>query len=120
MANIRNSGEIVQSLFPPPPTETDPRSDLVAYLETKEKSILQYSQKPDHSKASLERLLTDHEHLQAICDKLNSLALYPLWCQIEDACHYYRDQYCDSIMIIIPLVEHSKGTKPAYLNFCER
>lgn len=120
MTNIRNSGDIVQALFQPPPTETDPRSDLKAYLETKEKSIVQYSQRPDHNKTYLERQVTDIEYLQAICDKLTNLALYSLWCQVEGACQKYRDSGCDSIMITVPLTENSKGVKTVYFNFCEK
>ena len=120
MANIVNSGQIVTSLFPPPPAETDPRSDLEAYLEIKEKSIIQYSQRQDHNQAYLDRQLTDYEQLQSICDKLTNLALYTIWCQLEMACYKYKDCGCDSINIIIPLSENSKGEKPVYFNFCEK
>ena len=119
MANIVNSGQIVTALFPPPP-ETDPRSDLVAYLETKEKSLIQYSKKEGFNKDYLEKQISDYEHLQTICDKLTELALYQLWCDVEEACRKFKDCGCDSINIIIPLLENSKGVKPVYFNLCSK
>lgn len=120
MANIMNSGQIVTALFPPPPKETDPRSDLVAYLETKENFLIQYSKKEGINKDYLERQISEYEHLQTICDKLTSLALYQAWRTIEEACHKFKDSGADSINIIIPLFENSKGVTPVYFNLCER
>lgn len=81
---------------------------------------MQYSRKPDRKDSALQRMIEDHERLQGIYEKLNSLVLFPLWFHVEQVCRAQQDRDHDSIMLIIPLVNGSKGYRHIYFNFCDK
>ncbi len=94
-----------------PPEETDPRGDLLDFIEEKEQDLFRYSKRSDATEQFIKRRYKDISILQQIYDRLTNLNLYSLWVKLEKLIKVIRDQDYHGIRITIPFVKNANDGK---------
>jgi len=58
---------------------TDPKCDLLAYIEDKQDHLISYTRRPDANKGAIDRATHEISMLYSILDKLYAMKFYHIW-----------------------------------------